>query len=166
MAALMLQVIPSLYAKFSKNSHTISANTYEKKIVIKNHCIAHHDAHICLLPKCRYHISLLGNVEVLVQELDVLCFTYQHVDCLNTLLKHRFGGNIVVGSSKMFDNVQRAVAFSHRNRGVDRKPSIAKNRLLMEKHRKHRLSSFQKTKSTQTSRSVLEKRYEQFKNTN
>ena len=30
----------------------------------------------------------------------------------------------------MFDNVQRAVDFNHRNNGVDRMPSIAKKRLL------------------------------------
>ena len=33
----------------------------------------------------------------------------------------------------MFDNVQRAVDFNHRNKGEDRMPSIAKKRLLRKK---------------------------------
>ena len=36
----------------------------------------------------------------------------------------------------MFDNVQRAVDFNHRNKGVDRMPSIAK-KILEEKVKKN-----------------------------
>ena len=54
MAAVMLQVIPSLYAKYSKNSIFIFAVTYEKYIVSKEYCIAHQDAKLCFLPKCSY----------------------------------------------------------------------------------------------------------------
>ena len=43
MAAIMLQAIPSFYAKISEKSLFISANTYEKYIVCKDYCIAHHD---------------------------------------------------------------------------------------------------------------------------
>ena len=53
MAAVVLQVTRSFYAKFSKNSHFISANTYEKYIVSKKHCITYHDAKMCFLPNCR-----------------------------------------------------------------------------------------------------------------
>ena len=60
----------------------------------------------------------------------------------------------------MFDSVQRAVDFNHRNKGVDRMPSIAKNRLLRKKYKKHLFSSFQKTKTTQTSGSVFAERIE------
>ena len=49
--------------------------------------------------------------------------------------------------------------------GVERKPSIAKKRLLRKKYKKHFLSSFQKTKSTQTSGSVFADRIEQVKKT-
>ena len=82
------------------------------------------------------------------------CFNYRHVDCLHTLFKYRFSGKIVVRSGKLFDNAQRAVQFSHQNRGVDRMPSIAKKRLLRKKYRKHLLTFFQKTKLTQTSQSL------------
>ena len=42
-------------------------------------------------------------------------------------------------------------------------PSIAKKRLLRKKYKKQLLSSFQKTKWTQTSGSVFEDRIEQVK---
>ena len=42
-------------------------------------------------------------------------------------------------------------------------PSIAKKRLLRKKYKKHLLSSFQKTKSTQTKGSVFADRIEQVK---
>ena len=44
-------------------------------------------------------------------------------------------------------------------------PSIAKKRLLRKKYIKHLLSSFQKTKSTQTSGSVFAERIEKVKKT-
>ena len=50
MAAIMLQAIPSFYAKFSEKSLFISANTYEKYIVCKDYCIAHHDDKTCFYP--------------------------------------------------------------------------------------------------------------------
>ena len=66
----------------------------------------------------------------------------------------------------MFHNVQRAVDFNHRNKGVDRMPSIAKKRLLRKKYKKKLFSSFQKTKTTQTSGSVFAERIGKVKKTN
>ena len=65
----------------------------------------------------------------------------------------------------MFDNVQRAVDFNHRNKGVDRMPSVAKKRLLRRKYWKHLFSSFPKTKSAQTSGSVFAEIFEKVKKT-
>ena len=142
MAAIMLQTNPSFYTKISEKSLFISANTYEKYIVCTDHCIAHHDDKTCLLPACNYHIMLLGNVEELLKKLDTFCFTYQHVDCLYALFKNRFSGKVDAKSGQVFDNVQRAVDFNHRSKGLDRMPSIAKKRLLREKFKKHSFSSF------------------------
>ena len=166
MAAVMLQVIPSFYTIFSKNSLFTSTNTYEIYIVIKECCIARHDDKMCFLPNCRYHIILIGNIKEWPQTLDAFCFNYQHVDCLYTLFKYRFSGKIVVKSGQMFDNLQRAVHFNQQNRGVDRMPSIAKKRVLRKKYKKLLLSSFQKTKSSQTSGSVFADRIEQVKKFN
>ena len=150
MAAIMLQSIPSFYANFSEKSLFISATTYEKYIVCKDYCLAHHDDKTCFLPSCKYHILLLGNVEELLKKLETVCFTYQHVDCLYTLLKYRFSGKVIAKRGHVFDNVQPAVDFNQRNTGLDRMPSIAKKRLLRKKYKKHLFSSFQRTKSTQT----------------
>ena len=166
MTAIMLQSIPSFYAKVSERSLFISATTYEKYIVCKDYCIADHNEKTCFLPACKYHIVPFGNVQELLKKLDSFCFTYQHVDCLYTLFKYRFSGKVIAKSGQVFDNVQRAVEFNHRNKGVDRMPSITKKRLLRKKYKKHLFSSFQKTKATQTSGSVFAEGIEKAKKTN
>ena len=133
MAALMLQTRPSCYIKLSEKSLFISAKTYEKYIVCRDYCIAHHDNKTCFLPSCKNHIIPLRNVEELLKKLDTFCFTYQHVDCLYTLFKNAFSVKVIAKSGQVFENVQRAVDFNHRNKRVDRMPSIAKKRLLRKK---------------------------------
>ena len=165
MAAIKLETIPSFYAKISEKSRFIFATTYEKYLVCKDYCIAHHNEKTCFLPACKYHIVLLGKAKELLKELGTFCLTYQHVDCLYTLFKYRFSGKVSANSGQVFDNVQRAVDFNHRNKGVDRMPSIAKKRLLRKKYKKHWFRSFQKTKTTQTSGSVFAERIEKFKKT-
>ena len=165
MAAIMLQSIPSFCRKNSEKSLFISANSYEKFIVCKDYCIAHHDDKTCFLTACKYHVILLGNVEELLKKLDTFCFTYQHVDCLYTLVKYRFNGKVIAKSGQVFENVQRAIEFNQRNKGVERMPSIAKKRLLRKKYKKHLFSSFQKTKTTQTTGSVFAERIEKVKKT-
>ena len=156
---------PQLLRKNFRKSLFTSATTYEKYIVCKDYCIAHHNEKTCFLPTCKYHIVLLGNVLELLKKLDTFCFTYQHVDCLYTLFKYRFSGKVIAKSGQVFDNVQRAVDFNHRNKGVHRIPSIAKKRLLRKKYKRHLFSSFQKTKTTQTSGSVFAERIEKVKKT-
>ena len=166
MAAVMLQVNLSFYANYSKNSLFISAKTYDEYIVSEEYCIARHVDKMCFLSNCRYHIILIGNIKELLQKLDAFCSNYQHMDCLYyTIFKYCFSGKIVLKSGQLFDNLQRAVHFNQQNRGVDRMPSMAKKKLLRKKYKKHLLSSFQKTKSTQTSGSVFADRIEQVKRT-
>ena len=86
------------------------------------------------------------------------------MDCLYTLLKYRFSGEIDLKGG-LFDNLHRANHFNQQNRGVDRMPSIAKKTLLRKKYMKLFLSSLQKTKSTQTSGSLFADRIEQVKKT-
>ena len=159
----MLQTIPSLYTKISRKSLFISANTYEKYIVCTDYSIAHHDDKTWFLPACKYHIILLGIVEELLRKLDTFCSTYQNVDCLYTLFKYRFSGKVIAKSGQVFDNVQRAIDFNHKNKGVDRMPSIAKKTILRKRFKKHLFGSFQKTKTTQTSGSVFAGRIEKVK---
>ena len=91
------------------------------------------------------------------------CFTHQHADCLYTLFKYQFSGKIIANSGIVFDNVQRAISFNQRNRGVDKMPSIAKKKLLRKKFKQHFMTALQKNKSTQTSGSVFAKRIEKAK---
>ena len=118
------------------------------------------------LTACKYHIILLGKVEELLKKLNTFCFTYQNVDCLYTLFKYRFSEKVSVKNEQVFDIVQRAVDFNQRNKGVDRKSSIAKKGFLRKKYKKHMFSSFQKTKTTPTSGSVFAERLEKVKGLN
>ena len=127
----------------------------------KKNCLSRHDDNMCFLPNCRYHIILLlGSVDELLKMWELFCFSYQHVDCLYTLLKYRFSGKIVLKSWQI-DNLQKADHF----RWVDRMPSIAKKRLLRKFFKKHLISSFQKTKALQTCGSVSAERIGKLKKT-
>ena len=110
MAANMLQSVPSFYAKISEKNLFLSATTYERYIVCKDYCIAHHNEKTCFLPACNYPIVLLE------MKLVTFCFTCQHMDCLYTLFKYRFSGKVSAKSGQVFDNVQRAVDFNHKTR--------------------------------------------------
>ena len=162
----MLQSIPSFYAKISEKSLFISGTTYEECIVCKDYCIAHHNEKTCFLPAGKYHTVVLGKVQELPKNLDSFCFTNQHVDCLYTLFKYRFSGKVIAKSGQLFDNVQRAVDFNHRNKGVDRMPNIAKKRLLRKKYKKHLFSSFQKTKQRRPAVPCLQKELKKSKRQN
>ena len=105
MAAVRLQVILSSYAKYSKNNLFISGNTYKLRMLSNQNCNTGHEDNMCFLPNCTCRIFFWGNVEELIQKLDPLCFTYQHLDCLHTLFKYQFSGNIVLKSAQDFDNV-------------------------------------------------------------
>ena len=167
MAAVMTQVVPSFYSVYSTKSVHICANTYEKYLVSKDHCVAQHENSMCTVPNCKYHILLIAEKDKndLMQKLDTFCFTYQLVDCLYTLFKYRFAGKVVTKNGQVFDNIERAVRFNQRHKKVERMPSIAKKRLLRIKYKRHLLSSLQKTISTQTSGSVFADRIEQVKKT-
>ena len=87
------------------------------------------------------------------------------MDCLYTLFRYQFSGKVIAKSGQVFENVQEAVDFSQRKKGVDRMPSIAKKGLLRKKYKKHLFNSFQKTKTTQNSGSVFAERIEKVKKT-
>ena len=56
---------------------------------------------MCCLPNCRFQM-FMGNVEELLQNLDFLCFTYQHVDGIYTLFKYRLSGQSIQKTSFCF----------------------------------------------------------------
>ena len=75
MAAIKLQTIPSFHGKVSEKCLLLSANIYEKYIVCKNYCIAHHDDKTYFLPSRKYHKILFREIEELLHKLDTFCFT-------------------------------------------------------------------------------------------
>ena len=131
----MIQAVSSFNANFSENSCFLSANTFEKEILCKDYCIAHHDDKLLFLPNFRYQLILIGDAYELTQKLNAFCFTYQQVEYPYTLFKYRFAGKIVVKSGQVFDIVQTAVCFNQRNREVDKVPSIAIMRLVQKNAR-------------------------------
>ena len=121
----MLQTIPSFYANFAEKNMFVSAKTYEKYLVCKDYCVAHHGDTTCSLPVCKYHILLFGENEDMLPNLDKFCFSYQHLNCFYTLFMYRFSRKIIAKSGNVFDNVQTAIQFKQRNRGVDTMPSFS-----------------------------------------
>ena len=79
-----------------------------------------------------------------------------YIPCSSTDLAEKFFAK----SGIVFDNVQRAIFFNQRNRGMDKMQSIAKKRLLRKNFKQHFMSALQKNKSTQTSGSVFVERIE------
>ena len=167
MAGVMLQAIPSFYAKYSEKSIFVSATKYEQYLVCKEYCVAEHNDATCFSKNCKYHLLLVADkdVKLLMEKLDTFCFTYQFVDCFYTLFKYRFSGRVITKNGNVFDLVQRAINFNRSSKAVDRMPSVAKKRLLRKKFRKHLWNSSQKTISTQTSGSVFAERIQQVKKT-
>ena len=163
MAAVKLQVTASYFAEYSENFLFISTNAYKKDNVCYDYCVFFHNDNSCFVSICKFQIILLGNTEELLKKLDAFCFTYQHAYCLYTFFSNRFIGKIFAKSGHVFDNVQRAVDFNHKNKGVEGMPSIAKRRLLRKKFKKHLISCFQKTKTTQSSTSMIAERIEKKK---
>ena len=98
-----------------------------------------------LLTQLQISHFLFGNVEELLQKLDPLCFTHQHVDCLHTLIEYRLKGYFVVKSGQVFDNVQRAVSFFSKKQVCEQNAQHRKKEILEEKVQKTLTESFQKT---------------------
>ena len=87
------------------------------------------------------------------------------MDCLYIVFKYRFRGKVIAKSGQVFDNVQQAVDFNHRKKGSRHNVEHCKKKTLEEKYKKHLFSSFQKTKTTQTSGSVFAKRIQKVEKT-
>ena len=70
MAAVMLQMIPSFCANFSAKSLFVSANTYEKYMVCRVYCIAHHYDKLYFLTYFRSRNILIGHIDELLRKMD------------------------------------------------------------------------------------------------
>ena len=119
--------ISQLLRKVFKNSLFVLAKTYEKYSVSKEYCIAHHDAKICFLPNCRYHVFLMVTLKSYCRNwtfyvsnintwtVPIHCTS---VDSVKILLSG------VVRCSTMCKEQSILI----KKRGVDRIPSIARRK--------------------------------------
>ena len=106
------------------------------------------------LPIYRSHISLLRDEEGLLQKMDSICFTYQHVGCLYTNFTHRLGEKIVVKIGQVI-GLGHGVIYSNQNLGDDKMSCVSKKVLSKQKYWKQFSTSVQKTKSTLISGEVF-----------
>ena len=160
MATIMFQTIPSFYATISEESLFISTKTYEKKtLFVKTTASPITTIRPVLYPLVYirfYHWEKLRNCHInwihFVSTINswTVFIRCSYTDSAEKILQK---GNVI-------DNVQRAIFFTQRNRGVDKIPSIAKMRLLRIKFKQQFMSALQKNKSTQTKGSVLAERIE------
>ena len=152
MAAVMCQVLPHFYKKFCEKALFISVSVkdYRSYILTSEYVVASHNS-FCPLKTCRYHIVLISfSIEDLLQKLEDLSYLYQTVDCLYTLYKHQFFGNILEESGLVFTQLDRAVQNNYENKYVEKLPSVSKKRLSRKKFKRHLLRAEHRNVSTQT----------------
>ena len=160
MASAMCQAYPTFYSDYNAKSFfiSVSENFYEKFIVTQDYCVSNHS-------NCKFHLILIGSsLDQILQKLDKYHFTYQIVDCIYTLYKHRFYFNIFSSRSEVFNQLNRAVEHNLKCRIPEKLPSVAKKRLLQKKLKRHYLSSAQKIASTQTLGSAFLERIRKVQN--
>ena len=166
MAAVMCQVLPHFYKKFCEKALLISVSVkdYRPYTLTSEYVVASHN-NFCPLKTCRYHIVLISfSIEDLLQKLEDLSYLYQTVDCLYTLYKHQFFGNILEESGLVFTQLDRAVKHNYENKYVEKLPSVPKKRLSRKKFKRHLLRAEQRNVSTQTVGSSFLDRIQYLKN--
>ena len=108
---------------------SVSVKDYRSYFLTNEYVVASHNS-FCPLKTCRYHIVLNSpSTEDLLQKLEDLSYLYQTVDCLYSLYKHQFFGNILEKSGLVFTQLDRAVQHNYENKFVEKLPSVSKKRL-------------------------------------
>ena len=167
-AAALFQAIPScFFKKLSESSLFITKDKLESLSGTCDYCVAALESIFYSLDHCQHHILLTADKDKndLFMKLDRFRFKFQRVDCFYTLFKYKLSGNILMNFGDFFDTVERAVSFNRLNTGVEKKLSIAKERLLRQKFKKHMLTSIHKSTSVQTSGSGFVERVERIRRT-
>ena len=110
MAAVMCQILPHFYKSFCEKALCISVSgkDYRSYIRTNENVVDSHNS-FCPLTTCRYHTVLISSsTDDLLQRLQDLSYFYKAVDCLYTLYKHQFFGNILEESGLVFTQLNRA----------------------------------------------------------
>ena len=132
----MFQLLPSSFEKYNRNCLFVSIyqENINKFLITSNYSVAIHKD-FCSVEKCTYHILLYSEEgpESLLKKLNGSTFLYQHVDCVFTLYKFRFYGNIVRKNGEIIDELEKAVKYIESHKYLEKCPSITKKRLLRKK---------------------------------
>ena len=163
----MCQFLLSFYLDYCIKSLFISvfSNFYEKYKITRDFCVSTHNS-LCSLENCKFHLVLIGKfLSQILQRLYKNVYIYEEIDCLYTLFQHVFYSSFVTSSGEIFIQLSRAVQHNLRWKGAEKKPSIAKKRLIRKKLKRHYLCSNQKLASTQTLGSAFLVRNRKLQNT-
>ena len=166
MASAMCQAYPTFYSDYNAKSLfiSVSENFYEKFIVTQDYCVSNNSS-FGPVENCNFHLVLIGSsLDQILQRLDKHHFTYQIVDCIYTLYKHRFYFNIISSRGEVFNQLNRAVEHNLKCRIPEKLPSVAKKRLLRKKFKRQNISSAQMIASTQTLGSAFLERIRKVQN--
>ena len=165
MAADMCQVLPHFYKKFCEKALFISVSVIDyKPYILTSEYVASHNSS-CPRKTCRFHIVLNSfSTEDLLQKLEDLSYLYPRVNCLYTLYKHQFFGNILEELGLVFTQLDRAVQHNYNNKYVEKLSSVSKNRLSRKKFKRHLLRAEQRNVNTQTMGSSFLDRIQSLKN--
>lgn len=160
MAWPQFPVTPKEYFKFNNKCLFISCDSldvYETKLHgTKCVSVARHDDDLCQVSEnCSYHILIFDETvrkptEILEKHCRGVLFHYQEVDCLFTLYKQYFHGNIMEQRGNLFNQLKMAITFTTKHKHFEKLPSIAKKRLLRKKLRLYGGGVTKKSTSTQT----------------
>ena len=104
----------------------------------------------------------MGDIKELLQNLDAFCFNYQQMDCLYTLFQYHLSSKSVIKTGQSFD-IPEISLFQPPKQSNGQNAQHCEKETFEEKNKQYLLSSFQSTKLTQISGSVLLNRNEQVK---
>ena len=130
------------------------------------YCITHDALKKCFLTNCRCRFLLLRNAKGLLRKLDALCFTFQRVYILYTLLIYKFSNEVLVKSGQISDKVQRSTWFNQIKRKLDKILKISRKDSLGKNREEAITELFPKDKSTQASLSTFAEGIDQIKKNN
>ena len=134
MDVAMCQALPNFYSEINEKSLIISVSCdfYEKFLVTHSFCVSTHDFNFSL-ENCKFHILLNGSsFDQILQRLGNFHFTYQFINCLYTLYKHRFHLNVISSTGEVFSQLDRAVHHNMKRKGEENLLSFAKKKLLLK----------------------------------
>ena len=135
-AAAMCQALPSFSSDYCQKLLfiSISGDFYEEYIVSNNFCVSTHNSY-CSLENCNFHILLIGSsFDQILQRLGNFLFTYQIIDCLNTLYKYRFYSNVISSTSEVFNQLDRAVHHNLKWKGAEKRGQVLQRKSCYAKN--------------------------------